>query len=150
MLTVLAAIAYRWRGAGNLAWGRAFCAVLAALPVAAAGWPWGLAAYSPVAVLAWAALCLPHNPNPDRPREVLLVALTGLAFTGAPAVALAVLGHWPAAAALAIAGLAKGPLYRFVPRGPEPDRKFLYREMAFGAAWGAALDLSLVLIVLAG
>ena len=147
MLTFLSALVYRWRGAGHLAWGRILCAALVALPVAATEWPWGLAAYLPVGVLAWAALCLPHNPNPERLPERLLVALTGLAFTGAPALALAALGHWTAAAALALAGLAKG-LCTALPKGPSTLGKFFWRELAFGASWGAALDLSLLLEVL--
>lgn len=143
---ILCGCAWRWRGTGHLALGRILCALLVALPGAFADWPWGAAAFGPVAGLAWAAACLDHNPNPESLPDTLLSSLTGLAFTLAPSVALAVLGHWTGAVALAIAGLLKGPCYR-LPRGPAADLKFLWRELAFGAAWGAAAGLALWLEV---
>ena len=86
--------------------------------------------------------------TPSLHGALLPAALGASLLVAVAAVALAVLGHWTAAVALAIAGLAKGPVYRFVPRGPAPDRKFVWRELAFGACVGAALDLSLLLEVL--
>lgn len=129
---LLGAFLWRWRGSGgNLAAGRALCALLIAVPALWHDWPLGLL----VLLLAWRGASTDHDPGG---RLIWQNLDSGLFFCGPAAIVAAAVGDWIGAAALLLAGLAKGPVYRYVPRGPEPYLKFLYRELAWGALWGAA------------
>lgn len=135
----LCACAWRWRGSGHLALGRILCAGLIAVPSLWHDWPMGLA----VGLLTWAASCLEHDPGGKDLEQNLL---SGVLLTGFAALAALAAGNWAAAGALAVAGLLKGPLYRLPEADPQARwipaalrGRFLYRELAFGAAWGAAV-----------
>lgn len=134
---VLGACAWRWRGTGSwhLGPGRVLCAGLIAAPALWHDWPLGLA----VLLLSWRGASTDHDPSG---RAIAQNTDSGLFFTGAAALEAAARGDWAAAAFLAGAGLAKGVLYR-LPAGPEPDQKFVWRELSFGACWGAAVGAAL-------
>ena len=141
MLTVLSVLACRWRGAGHLFLGRLACAVLIGVPLLLVdGW---LALT--VAGLSFVGVSADHDPGGG---QLWLNSASGLLFTLWAALAWLLAGLWPVALLLAAAGLGKGALYRFVPRGPTETTKFLWRERAFGAAWGLPGDLALFLILL--
>lgn len=175
MLTIATALAYRWRGQDadtQPLWPsrlmapwlprEPLCGLLVALPVLVAalasdidlpglppirlGWALSFGLFVLVAGLSTWGVNRGHNPGADTARERLLLALTGLAWTGFPAVALALLGNWLGAAALALAGLAK-PLAYLLPRGTG-EAKFLKRELAFGAVVGTACDFAWLVEVL--
>ena len=138
------AVAGRIRGTAWGKWyGRAACALLISVPVAL-HWPWGTAAYLPVAGASFWAVCLPHDPSG---RRWLLNVATGIAFTLPAAVALDVL-LWPdkvGSVALVAAGALKAACY-LLPESdpaarwiPAPLRgRFLWRDLAFNACCGAA------------
>ena len=128
---LLGALAWRWRGSGHLGLGRLLCAGLLAIPALYHNWPLGLA----VAALTFAAACLEHDPGGKDLEQNLL---SGVLLTGFAALEAAGRGDWLAGGFLALAGLLKAPGYRWTPRGPEPDMKFLWRELAYGACWGTA------------
>ena len=139
MLTVLSAIGCRWRGAGHLFLGRLACAALIAVPLLPVdGWL-ALA----IAVLSFIGISADHDPGGG---QLWLNSASGLIFTLWAAIAWLLAGFWPVALGLAVAGLAKGPLYRLVPRGSLPAQKFLWRERAFGAAWGLPGDVAILLL----
>lgn len=160
MLTAALSLAYRWRGIDSklplwparwmAPWlpREGLCGLLVSLPALVAGLPdlFAFALYAAVAGASTWGVNRSHNPGADTLRERLLLALTGLAFTGWSALALAALGNWLGAAALALAGLAK-PLAYLLPRGTG-EAKFLKRELAFGAVVGTACDFAWLVEVL--
>lgn len=139
----LGAIAYRVRGTDWGKWyGRVACALLVSLPVAFL-WPWGTAAFLPLAGLSLVMLCLPHDPSG---RDWLKQLWTGYLFT-LPAAAALYYGFDERLPSLFLsaAGAIKGACYLLPESNPEarwipaPFRgRFLWRELAFGACWGAA------------
>lgn len=134
---MLGAFAWRWRGTGSwhLLPGRILCAGLIAAPALLHDWRLGLA----VAVLSWRGASTDHDPSG---RNIAQNTDSGLFLTGWASLEAASRGDWISAGLLAGAGLLKGLLYR-LPAGPAPDLKFVWRELAFGAVWGAAVGASL-------
>lgn len=135
---LVGALAWRWRGTGSwhLGPGRVLCAALIAAPALWHDWPLGLA----VLLLSWRGASTDHDPSG---KAIAQNTDSGLFFTGPAALEAAARGDWIGAGLLAGAGLLKGPLYRLLPSGPEPDQKFVWREAAFGACCGAAVGVAL-------
>ena len=150
---LLGAVAYRVRGTAWGKWyGRVACALLVSLPVLFHGLnavvelgpyslPLGVAlavvAYLLAACVSFTTVGLPHDPSGA---NWLQQAATGAAFTLPCAVVLLLLGA-PDWWLVAAAGLLKAACYR-LPEGREGHR-FLWRESAFGAVWGAAVGVNL-------
>lgn len=154
---LLGALAYRARGTERWKWwGRAACALLVSLPVLTSaldariaieglppvdlGWTLAGALYGAVAGLSVWLVGLAHGDGLDGSNPWLM-ARTGLAFVAPTCATLAGLGEW-SALWLAGAGLLKAACY-LLPRREVPYGKYLWKELAFGACWGAAVGAAL-------
>lgn len=152
---LVGAIVYRARGTDRWKWwGRIACALLVSLPVLTnaldaeiaieglppvrLGWVLALALWLAVAGLSLWLVGLAHDPSG---RDVWLQARTGLALMAPTAATIAGLGEW-SALWLAGAGLLKAACY-LLPRREVPYGKYLWKELAFGACWGAAVGAAL-------
>lgn len=144
MLTVAAALAYRWRGTGNLALGRPLCALLIALPLAWENWIVALAVFA----FSWRGVAADHDPSG---KALWQNADSGLRFTEPAAFGWLFLGAWPVTLALMAAGALKAACC-LLPEGTRTTGplkgRFVWRELAFGACWGLACDLALIMEVL--
>lgn len=136
----LAAATYRWRGSGrSRGMGRPACALLIAAPALYTDWRLGAVVFG----LSWLGVSQDHDPSGDDWQQNLT---SGLLFTGYAALAEASQHDWLPAAGFALAGSLKAAC-GLLPAGSwttGPLRgRFVWRELAFGACWGAAMGVAL-------
>lgn len=151
MFCAAGAVANRWRGFDDgtpLLAKRIVCGMLAAASLLFQPWPDAGFAFLIAAVCTTLGFTVfPHglglDGSPLKPwARVAYMSAIGTATMAAPAAIEAFyFDNEVGGAALLVSGLLKGPCY-MLPRGAEPNHKFIWRELAWGACFGLGVDVA--------